>query len=100
MARTGYSTLSKAVHGSSTFHMTAGTTTTSLWTASTPNLGKWRSREVPVILCINLLLMAMFREELQGTKRPQLRMAISFAVPNTKHTAVKSKLGIVLTPAP
>src|ERR1700722_1274053 len=90
-----YSTLSKAVHGSSSFNMTSGTAGTSLWTASTPSLGKWRSRETQVVLAINLLLMAMFRDELQGTKRAQLRKAISFAVPNAKHVAVKSALRIV-----
>lgn len=95
-----YSTLSKAVHGSSSFNMTSSTGTTSLWTANAASVGKWRSRETPVILAVNLLLMAMFKEELQGTKRAQLRSAISFVVPNAKHAAVKASLGIVLNPAP
>jgi len=95
-----YSTLSKAVHGSSPFQMTAGTGSTSLWTASTQSLGKWHTREKQVILATNLVLMAFFRENLQGAKHPQLRKAISFAVPNAKHADVKAKLGIALSPAP
>jgi len=94
-----YSTLSRAVHGSSQFQMTAGTGgATSLWTDSTISLGKWRTRERLVLQALNLLMMTMFREHLQGTQRPQLRFAISFAVPPNKFAALKSKLGIALTP--
>src|SRR5260221_8110486 len=92
-----YGILSKAVHGSSPFQMTAETGTTSLWTASLQSLGKWRTRERIALQAINLLLITMFREQLHGTQRPQLRKAVSFAVSPSKHPIVKSVLGASLT---
>jgi len=94
-----YSTLSRAVHGSAQFQMTGGTGgSTSLWTDDVTSLGKWRTREHLVLQSINLLLLTIFRENLQGTQRPQLRRAISFAVSPSKIPAIKAKLGITLTP--
>jgi hypothetical protein len=93
-----YSVLSKAVHGSKLFQMTAESGSTSLWTASLRSLGKWRTRERATIQAINLLLVAMFRECLQGTQHPQLRKAISFAISESKHAAVKAAYGVNLTP--
>jgi hypothetical protein len=93
-----YATLSKAVHGSAAFQMTAEKGSTSLWTANLRSLGKWRTRERLVLQSINLLLMVMFRECLQGTQHPQLRKAISFAVSPSKYAEIKSALGIALTP--
>jgi len=95
-----YATLSKAVHGSVPFQMTAGTGSTSLSTSSVQSLGKWRTHEKQALLASNLVLLTVFRDELQGAKQPQLRKAISFAVPNATHPAVKAELGIVLSPAP
>lgn len=92
-----YATLSKAVHGSAAFQMTAETGTTCLWTDSLASLGRWRSRERTVIQSINLLLMTIFREHLQGTQRPQLRQAIGFAVSPSKYPFVKAALGINLS---
>jgi hypothetical protein len=91
-----YATLSKAVHGFAAFQMTAETGTTCLWTDNLASLGRWRSRERTVIQSINLLLMTMFREHLQGTQRPQLREAISVAVSPSKYPSVKATLGINL----
>jgi hypothetical protein len=93
-----YGTLSKAVHGSAPFQMTAGTGATSLWTGSLKSLKQWRTRQRLVIQSINLLLIALFREQLQGAQHPQLRQAISFAISPAKFPDIKSILGVVLTP--
>jgi hypothetical protein len=93
-----YGTLSKAVHGSAAFQMTMEKGATSLWTDSVRSLGKWRTRERLVLQSINLLLMTVFRDQLQGAQRPQLRKAISFAVSPAKFSQIKSILGIALTP--
>jgi len=93
-----YGTLSKAVHGSAAFQMTAETGSTSLWTNNLKSLRKWRTRERLVIQAVNLLLITFFREHLQGAQHPQLRQAISFAISPAKFPDVKSILGVVLTP--
>jgi|SRR5215469_14810151 len=92
-----YGTLSRAVHGSASFQMTAEKGSTSLWTDNIRSLSQWRTRERVVLQSINLLLMAMFREQLQGAQHPQLRNAISLAISPSKHGGVKSILGINLS---
>src|ERR1035437_7369056 len=92
-----YGSLSKAVHGSASFQMTAEKGSTSLWTSELKSLRKWRTRERLVLLSVNLLLMTFFRENLQGAQHPQLRKAISFAVSPARIPEIKSILGIALT---
>ena len=92
-----YATLSRAVHGSASFQMTAVKGSTSLWTADLQSLGKWRTRERLTLQSINLLLTTVFREHLQGAQHPQLRKAISFAISPARHADIKSTLGITLT---
>jgi hypothetical protein len=92
-----YGILSKAVHGSASFQMTAEKGATSLWTSELRSLRQWRTRERLVLQSVNLLLMAIFRENLQGAQHPQLRKAISFTVSPARIPAIKSTLGIALT---
>lgn len=92
-----YATLSRAVHGSAPFQMTAEKGSTSLWTSDVKALGKWRTREGLVLQSVNLLLATIFREHLQGSLHPQLRKAISFAVSPAKIPEIKTTLGIALT---
>ena len=92
-----YGTLSKAVHGSAPFQMTAETGSTSLWTDNLRSLSRWRTRERSVLQSVNLLLMTLFREDLQGAQHPQLRKAISFVVSPARFAEVKAGLGITLT---
>jgi hypothetical protein len=61
-----YGTLSKAVHGSVPFQMTAETGATSLWTSSLKSLKQWRTRERVVIQSVNLLLLALISRTSAG----------------------------------
>ena len=93
-----YSTLSRAVHASAkSFRMTDDAKTTLLWSSEKPKLGAWETREGHTITALNMLLLSMFREHLQGARLPNLRKSVSFAVPVSKHKAIKDKLGITLS---
>jgi hypothetical protein len=96
--RNEYSTLSKAVHASASgFRMTSGMSTTQLWSADPARLGAWLTREGQVLLGVNLLLMAVFRERIAGTALPQLRYAISLAVGASRYTRLKTLHGVSLS---
>jgi hypothetical protein len=97
VVRKEYGVLSRAVHGSATFRMTAGQDSTALWESSKVNLAKWATRESVSLTGLNLLLMAMFRQHLQGARLPTLRSLISLAVPASKYGLVKKELGVSLS---
>lgn len=92
-----YETLSKAVHASAKgFRMTEDSDTVSLFSNDSASAGRWATRERQVIVGINLLLMMMFRKYIQGTQKPNLRKSISLVIPVTKHTQIKTDLGVTL----
>lgn len=92
-----YATLSRAVHASSKgFRMTEGQNKTRLWNITRAVIGSWAAREAKVILAVNSLLLALFKEDLQGTRLSNLRQAISLIVPVSKHSDIQQKLGISL----
>ncbi|MEN8221357.1 MAG: hypothetical protein ABFS56_34430 [Pseudomonadota bacterium] len=92
-----YSTLSKAVHGSSKgFRMTSSTRFPALMVADSIKLSQWVAREKQVILIVNQLLLTMFIEYLQGTKLRDLRKSISLVIPHKLHDEIKEKFNIHL----
>ena len=92
-----YSTLSKAVHASAKgFRMTNDIQTTLLWSDAKTSQGAWRTRESDVLINLNLLLLAHFREQLSGAAEPGLREAIGLAVPAALFTEVKTHLKVVV----
>ncbi len=92
-----YATLSRAVHASAvSFRMTADAAAVQLWSPSTASLGKWNSRESDCITAVNLLLVSVFRSELQGARLPGLRQAVSLSISTSRHAAVKKALGVTL----
>jgi hypothetical protein len=92
-----FSTLSRAVHASSrNFRMTVDTTSPLLWSDSLPSLGSWATREKKVILGINLLLLSLFRDQLEGTNFSDLRKSLAWAIPATNHPLIKKELNITL----
>jgi hypothetical protein len=92
-----YSALSRAVHGSAkSYRMTADQDSTLLWSPSVPNLGAWSTREKRVICAINMLLIAIFNEYLQGAKLLNLRQAISFAIPISMHNKIREIYNVSL----
>jgi hypothetical protein len=93
-----YAVLSRAVHASAqSFRMTSDGKTL-LWSGEKSRLGAWATREAAVIKGINLFLIALFRAELQGARKPNLRQAIAFAVPATLFPKVKAEHSVVLSP--
>jgi hypothetical protein len=94
-----YSTLSRAVHASAkSFRMSVEDVGVQLWSDDIVRLGSWGTRERTVISALNLLLMAMFREQLEGGRAPNLRKAISLVIPSSKHAQIKALFGVVLYP--
>lgn len=95
-ATSEYSILSRAVHGGESFRMTVGHGGTKLWSSAAASLGAWATRESHTISALNLMLLTMFREHLDGTKLALLRKAVSLTLPTTRHTAIKQHLKVVL----
>ncbi len=91
-----YKTLSRAVHAYASFRMTGTTHGTQLWTADKTALGAWERREIRTIGAVNMLLVSIFREDLEGAKLPLLRQAVAKCVPATKHAQYKAELRITL----
>lgn len=76
-----YATLSQAVHSSApSFRMTEGEEETRLWSTDRAKLGAWHTRERISLTGINLLLCALYREELQGAAQQGLRRAVSLTL--------------------
>jgi hypothetical protein len=93
-----YETLSRAVHASAKgFRMTADADAVQLCSDDRASLGKWLTRERSVLLGVNLLLVVMFRQELEAGRVPNLREVISLAIPQAYHAEVKSALRVTLT---
>ena len=99
LLQTEYATLSRAVHGSATFRMTGGTEATLLWSSDVARLGAWGTREANVLAGMNLLLVTVFREDLQGTKLPNLRRAAGLAIPTAYHAKIKKELSVTIPTA-
>jgi hypothetical protein len=92
-----HATLSKAVHAASRdFRMTGDASTVLLWSYSEPSLNKWLVRESTTIRGANLLLLTIFCDKLSATRLPDLRRAVSLAIPTGMHGRVKSTFGVTL----
>jgi hypothetical protein len=90
-----YHVLSRAVHGSAaTFRMTRNGTGVVLYTAEASSLGEWCTREKRALRAINLLLLTLFRNCLQGAAQPNLRKAVAFALAASDIPEIRSRLGI------
>jgi len=92
-----YQTLSLAVHASAkSFRMTSDQDTTVLFCDDSVPLRRWSTHEKHVLSGLNLLLISLFSKELQGAKLRNLRKAVSFAVPTSKHPHVLRQLKVRL----
>lgn len=91
-----YATLSRAVHGSAAgFRMTAAGGGPKFFKADPPELGKWVSREKAVITAVNMLLVALFKDDLSGTRALPLRRVLQLALPASRKASAKATLGVV-----
>ncbi len=92
-----YSSLSRAVHGSAVnFRMTGDSDGNIVWKGDKVALSKWNTRHTQVLRGCNLLLLNLFSEELEGTKRRDLRRLIGQCLTATQANAVRQTLSINL----
>lgn len=95
-----YATLSRAVHASAkNFRMSPNVHQTALWKPEAASLGQWRTREQHTLSGLNLLLITVFREFLQGTQQSALRKSLSFVIPASLQPKVKSELKVSIVAA-
>ncbi|MBW1795347.1 MAG: hypothetical protein JRJ38_13115 [Deltaproteobacteria bacterium] len=97
-----YSTLSKAVHGSSrSFRMTKKEDDfPALMIPDITKLNQWLTREAKAIQIVNQVLITMFSEHLQAAKLRNLRKSVSFAIPTNLYTQIRDQFGIRLFKIP
>jgi hypothetical protein len=92
-----YSTLSRAVHASArSFRMTGDVSTAILWSGKAASARAWSTREALVVQGLNLVLMSLFRDDLKGTRLPNLRKAISLAMPSRRIAKIRTSIGVSL----
>lgn len=92
-----YATLSKAVHGSSSsFRVTKNGHVEGLNVLSNAELGSWKCREKKTVKLLNIVLLNFFKEDLAGTSLPNLRKAISLAIPDALFSDIKKELNVKL----
>ncbi|WP_390915195.1 hypothetical protein [Pseudosulfitobacter sp. SM2401] len=93
-----YRELSSAVHGSkSIFRMTGTDGKPNLADVDLAKLGKWSARERSTVdLCV-LMLVAVFNQDLDGTKRQPLRGGLAIALTPSSKKALKSHYNIRIT---
>lgn len=92
-----YSILSAAVHASGrSFRMSSSGDLPQLWNSDSKSKGAWSTRERRTLAAINLLLLTVFRDYVNGAKLSNLRKAVSLAVPLSIHGRIRSKLNIRL----
>lgn len=95
-----YATLSKAVHGSATaFRMTSDDGPV-FFSDNVASLRKWKTRLALVVRGLNLLLISLFREELIGSGKSNLRSSIAYALNSKDQTWLKSELKISIKLVP
>lgn len=98
---TEFATLSRAVHASSkSFRMTHAAGQVVLFASNEQNLGAWRTRQRLVLTALNLLLIAIFREAMAGTKLLNLKKVISFALPSKCRSAMKAAWSVTIPERP
>ncbi|MBZ9750722.1 hypothetical protein K7W42_07595 [Deinococcus sp. HMF7604] len=92
-----YATLSKAVHGSAiSFRMTGAAAIPQFWKPDVADLGRWSTRERLTIHSLNLIMISLMKDEINGAKAVNARKAISLGAPAAKFADIKVKHGVSL----
>lgn len=92
-----YGKLSKAVHASSRdFRMTEDGKGMSLWKTDTVHENRWETHEKRTVLGLNLLMLALFKEHLQGANLSSVRQSLGLVIPKGKDAEIKSKLAVTV----
>ena len=98
--RSEYSVLSKAVHGSARSFQMTQTGNVTLTNSDDAEHSKWATRHRSVLLCVNLLLVALYHRSLTGTQQRDLRKAISLAIPDHYQNDIFQNLKVRLFSIP
>lgn len=97
LLRNEYAKLSMAVHASAkTFRMTDDVSKVLIWNREKKKLNGWSTREGTCFVGISLILIALYRGELMGTRKPGLRTALSFVFGPSLRTKIKSEYKIII----
>jgi hypothetical protein len=92
-----YKTLNNAVHASAkSFRMTQNVDELKICDPDKSKLGKWMKNENDVVQGINILLLAVFSEEMQGMSYMNLKKTISLALTPKQRKMIKRDMKIVL----
>jgi len=90
-----YEKLSKAVHSSAVeFRMTEDGKALSLWKTDRVHENIWETHEKKMLQGLNLLMLALFREYLQGASIATLRESLGFVIPARKDANIKKILNV------
>jgi hypothetical protein len=93
--RKHYSELSEAVHSSAKkSRMTDDLNQTQIWKTSAADIGKWSTLQKNLLRDVNLMMIALFREQLVGAKVKGLREALALAVPQGKDVLIRGSFGV------
>lgn len=93
-----YSTLSKAVHGSSSnFRMTQLSAIPAFASSEVPRLSMWSKREKVVLQAVNGMLLCLYAERLKGAAQSALRERIATLFSANSRELVRRHLGVALT---
>lgn len=92
-----YSHLSNAVHSSAKdLRMTDDLNPANLWKTSSSSIGKWAATQKNVLRDINLLILPLFSNSLQGAAHKSLRESLCQVFPVSKDNIIKTGLGVRL----
>jgi hypothetical protein len=91
-----FATLSRAVHGSAARFRMSAAGKPELWNAEPTKLGAWATRQRKAITAINVFLLALFREQLSGTKKAPLRQAVGAIFSKAKAEELRKHLKVTL----
>ena len=92
-----YGKLSKAVHASSIdFRMTEDGKGVSLWKTDDVHESRWESHEKKTVQGLNLLMLVLFKEHLQGANLSSVRESIGLVIPKGKDAEIKGNLGVTI----
>jgi hypothetical protein len=74
--------------------MTDGITKVLLWNVEKKNTGAWATRDAKAHECISQLLACLFRDKMQGTKLPQVREMMKFALSPAKSSEMRKYIKV------
>lgn len=95
--KASYSQLSNSVHSSAReLRMTDDLNQANLWKTSSASVGQWHSAQKNVLRDINLMMLIILKDSVQGAANKALRESLCSVIPASKDAIIKSELGVRL----